>query len=344
MNNGEIQDAKSAPDLHQASDMIGLAYNENPEAVASGVRQGIGAAVERVNRYPFSTEIRVMQKLAEHFGYAQDNLMLVRGIDECFDRVSAEFPAMRYVTAWPGFDGYRGRIKVNRLAHFEIGLDAGLALKQEDLEQVGKNDFVVLANPSNPTGLALTAAQLGLLQQRAGKLLIDETYIDYASFRGRSLEYGDDRLIFRSFSKSYGLAGLRLGVVFGPQAVIAAMKQKQWFCNVGVLDLHALEAAIENDHVREAHVRATLHERNRLEQALRGIGYQVVPSEANFILLRHDRVEAASQFLAQRGIQVKDASQFGLGQHIRISIGSAADNSRLLAVLAEYSNTHEVIQ
>lgn len=342
MSNGEIENLESTLAAHQSIDMISLAYNENPESVASGVKRGIGSAAERVNRYPFSTEIRVMQKLAIHFGYAQENLMLVRGIDECFDRISAEFASMRFVTAWPGFDGYRGRIKVNRLAHFEIGLTKDLMLKQEDLEQVTKNDFVVLANPSNPTGLALTAEQLDLLQKRAGKLLIDETYVDYSSFRGRSLAYGDDRLVFRSFSKSYGLAGLRLGVVFGQKAIIAAMKQRQWFCNVGVLDLHALEAAIENDHVREAHIRTTLHERRRVGQALRDLGHEVVPSEANFILVKNDGVEAASHFLARRGIQVKDASQFGLNNHIRISIGSEADNSRLLAVLAEYSNTLKV--
>ncbi|WP_211472190.1 pyridoxal phosphate-dependent aminotransferase [Collimonas humicola] len=334
---------ESASGTHRPGKLIGLAYNENPEAVASGVKQGIGSALESVNRYPFATEIRVMQKLAGHFGHPQENLMLVRGIDECFDRISAEFSSMRFVTAWPGFDGYRGRIKVNRLTHFEIGLDADLALRQEDLEQVTKNDFVVLANPSNPTGLALRAEQLDLLQQRAGKLLIDETYVDYSSFRDRGLEYGSDRLIFRSFSKSYGLAGLRLGVVFGEAAIIAAMKQRQWFCNVGVLDLHALEAAIENDHVREAHIRTTLHERRRVELALRDLGYRVAPSEANFVLLGHEQVEAAAHFLALRGILVKDASQFGLGKHIRISIGSAADNSRLIAVLAEYSNIHKVI-
>ncbi|MDQ1815084.1 histidinol-phosphate transaminase [Massilia sp. CCM 9210] len=339
MSNAEINGVQSASGLHQSLGMIGLAYNENPALVASSVKQGIGSALEYVNRYPFSTEIRVMQKLALHFGYPQENVMLVRGIDECFDRVSAEFGNMRFVTAWPGFDGYRGRIKVNRLAHLEIGLDEDLSLRQEDLEQITKNDFVILANPSNPTGQALTAQQLDLLQQRAGKLLIDETYIDYASFRGNSLAYADDRLVFRSFSKSYGLAGLRLGVVFGPCALIAAMKQKQWFCNVGVLDLHALEAAIESDHVRDAHIRATLHERRRVRQALSDLGYQVLPSETNFILVKHDQVDTAVQFLARRGIQVKDAAQFGLENHIRISIGTEAENNRLFAVLADYFNT-----
>ncbi|GAA5239949.1 hypothetical protein BMMON2_27710 [Burkholderia mallei] len=88
------------------------------------------------------------------------------------------------------------------------------------------------------------------MRQRAGKLLIDETYVDYSSFRARGLAYGENELVFRSFSKSYGLAGLRLGALFGPSELIAAMKRKQWFCNVGTLDLHALEAALDNDRAR----------------------------------------------------------------------------------------------
>jgi len=322
-----------------STDPVCLAFNENPESVANAVKLGISVAAELINRYPFATEARLMEKLALHFGCPQENLMLVRGIDECFDRVAGEFGSMRFVTAWPGFDGYRSRVRANRLAHFEIGLTGDLALRQEDLEQVNKNDFVVLANPSNPTGLALTADQIGLLQQRAGKLLIDETYIDYSSFRGQGLVYGDDKLVFRSFSKSYGLAGLRLGAVFGPKDIIAAMKRNQWFCNVGVLDLYALEAAIENDEAREAHIRTTLHERQRVAQALRELGFAVPPSETNFLLIKHEQAGDLMHFLARKGIQVKDASQFNLNNHIRISIGSAAENSRLLFALAEYFNT-----
>ncbi|KOS73995.1 aminotransferase class I and II family protein [Burkholderia mallei] len=166
------------------------------------------------------------------------------------------------------------------------------------------------------------------MRQRAGKLLIDETYVDYSSFRARGLAYGENELVFRSFSKSYGLAGLRLGALFGPSELIAAMKRKQWFCNVGTLDLHALEAALDNDRAREAHIAKTLAQRRRVADALRGLGYRVASSEANFVLVENAAGERTLRFLRERGIQVKDAGQFGLHHHIRISIGREEDNDR----------------
>ena len=75
-------------------------------------------------------------------------------------------------------------------------------------------NFVFLANPSNPTGKALSALETQVIRSQAGKVLIDETYVDYSASSQAELAFGENRLVFRSFSKSYGLAGLRLGVVF----------------------------------------------------------------------------------------------------------------------------------
>ena len=321
-----------------AVEAVCLAFNENPEAVEPAVCAAIAAAATRINRYPFDDETRIMPRLAEHFGCPERNLMLVRGIDECFDRISAEWPGMRFATAWPGFDGYRGRIAVFGLDHLELGLTDTLQLNPADLARISRNDFVVLASPSNPTGLALTPDERALLRQRAGKLLIDETYIDYSSQRMRVPGHGENEYVFRSFSKSYGLAGLRLGVLFGPADAIASMKRKQWFSNVGTLELNALQAALDNDHARDAHVVSTLAERQRVSDALRALGYRVVPSQANFILVANPAGERTLSYLREHGIQVKDAVQFGLPLHLRISIGRQRENDRLLAVLAAYSD------
>lgn len=334
-----------APPSAQAPDgeYARLAYNENPEGAVAAVRSRVDVAAQEMNRYPFEAEARVMAAVAGHFGCSESDLMLVRGIDECFDRTCAEFPSMRCVTAWPGFDGYRGRIAVSGLQHFEIGLDEQLMLREEDLAQVTRNDFVVLADPSNPTGLTVCREQLARLQERAGMLLIDETYVDYSPRRERRPDYGERGLIFRSFSKSYGLAGVRLGAVFGPAALIASMKRKQWFCNLGILDLCALEATLDNDHVRQAHVRTTLIERYKVERGLREVGFHVTPSKANFVLVAVHDAETAVHFLRERGVHVKNAGQFGLSGHLRITIGNAWENGRLLAAMTAYSRLEKVI-
>ena len=103
MREGEVEVQLEA----QVARHVQLAFNENPAQVSEKIKAGIDLGANTINRYPFAIEERVMQKLARHFRCPQDNLMLVRGIDECFDRVSAEFPQMRYVTALPGFDGLR---------------------------------------------------------------------------------------------------------------------------------------------------------------------------------------------------------------------------------------------
>ena len=313
-----------------------LAFNENPEPVAEAVKSGIRSGVDAINRYPFATEERVMQKLAHHFKCPEDNLMLVRGIDECFDRISAEFPHMRYAIVQPGFDGYAGRINVHRLARYDVRLNPDFSLNLHDLAQISGNDFVFLANPSNPTGKALTPFETRLITRQAGKVLIDETYVDYSEASQQPLAFGGNKLVFRSFSKSYGLAGLRLGVVFAEANLITAMKAKQWFCNVGVLDLCALEAALEHDQARQNHVANIRSERSRVTQALREMGYAAAPSEANFVLVP-DPANKALRFLASRGVQVKDTRQFGLADHMRISIGLPEHNDLLLTLLAEFA-------
>ncbi len=142
--------------------------------------------------------------------------------------------------------------------------------------------------------------------------------------------------MFRSFSKSYGLAGLRLGVLFGPAEAIASMKRRQWFSNVGTLELNALAAVLDHDQARDAHVASILAERARVSEALRALGYRVVPSEANFVLVANPAGARTLAWLAGQGVQVKDAAQFGLAGHLRISIGLAHENDRLLAALGSF--------
>lgn len=336
MSDGAVKERAAGVRTATAVEAVCLAFNENPAPVEAAVVAAITAAASRVNRYPFEDEPRVMRRLAEHFDCPEANLMLVRGIDECFDRLCEAFPGMRQVSAWPDFDGYRGRIGVYGLPHFELGLTESLQLDPADLARLTREDFVTLASPSNPTSLLLGEDELAALRARAGKLLIDETYVDYSTRRRQRPAFGEHEYVFRSFSKSYGLAGLRLGVLFGPAEAIASMKRRQWFSNVGTLELNALEAVLDHDQARDAHVASILAERARVSEALRALGYRVVPSEANFVLVANPAGARTLAWLAGQGVQVKDAAQFGLAGHLRISIGLAHENDRLLAALGSF--------
>jgi histidinol-phosphate aminotransferase len=314
-----------------------LAMNENPEPVAQEILRGIRAGAGLVNRYTFESEARVLKKLAMYFQCPEQKMVLVRGIDEAFDRVSHEFPAMRYATAWPGFDGYANRIRVHGYRHFHIRLTSDFALDPADMEKLAKDDFVFLADPSNPTGRPLSTEEHRWIRERAGKIFIDETYADYAGGDGGCPEFGGNVFAFRSFSKSFGLAGARLGVVFGDEDVIAKVRSKQWYCNVGVLDLHALEAAIENDSARKRHIEQTVSERERMDKVVGRLGFCVYPSAGNFILVRDGKKNSMETFLRERSIVVRNTARFGLLNHVRVTVGLPAENDRLLEALTEYA-------
>lgn len=314
-----------------------LAANENPEPVAPEILEYIRGGAELVNRYTFESEERVLRKLSAYYGCSERNMVLVRGIDEAFDRLSFEFPAMRYATAWPGFDGYPNRIRVYGYRHLQIRLTGEFALDPADLQKLSPDDFVVLADPSNPTGRPLSAEEHLWIRERAGNVFLDETYADYAGRDAGCPSFGGKVFVFRSFSKSFGLAGARLGVVFGDEEVIARIKSKQWYCNVGVLDLHALEGAIEHDFLRKRHVEKTVAERTRISDALMGLRFCVYPSAGNFLLIRDDRKSSLERFLHERGIVVRNTARFGLLEHVRISVGLPAENDALLDALGEYA-------
>jgi histidinol-phosphate/aromatic aminotransferase/cobyric acid decarboxylase-like protein len=314
-----------------------MSDNENPEPVAREILAGIGAGAGLVNRYPYDTEACILAKLAVYFRCPEKNLALVRGIDEAFDRLSHEFPAMRYVTAWPGFNGYINRVRVHGYRHLEIQLTDDFALDRADLEKLSADDFVFLADPSNPTGRPVSAEEHEVIRDRAGRIFIDETYADYAGGDVGCPAFGGKVFAFRSFSKSFGLAGARLGVVFGDADVIARVRSKQWYCNVGVLDLYSLEAAIENDVLRKRHVAKTVSERERMNRMAQSLRFCVYPSAGNFILMRDDRNNSIETFLRNRGIVVRTTARFGLLNHIRISVGLPTENDKLLEALSDYA-------
>lgn len=314
-----------------------LAANENPEPVAQEILEGILAGAGLVNRYTFESEARVLEKLATYYQCPEQNMVLVRGIDEAFDRLSHEFPDMRYATAWPGFDGYVNRIQVHGYRHLTIRLTDDFALDPADLEKLSPADFVFLADPSNPTGSPLSGEEHKCIRERAGKVFIDETYADYAGGDGGCPAFGGNVFAFRSFSKSFGLAGARLGVVFGDEDIISTVRSKQWYCNIGVLDLCALEAAIENDFLRKRHIEKTVAERERMKKMAEGLRFYVYPTSGNFILMRDDKQNSIETFLRDRSIVVRNTAQFGLSEHVRISVGLPAENDRVLEALTEYA-------
>lgn len=319
---------------------ISLQYNENPESVAENVTRAVLAGSKLLNRYPFDTTARVLRRLSAYYDCAEEKFMLVRGIDECLDHLCREFSEMHFATVWPGFDAFQQRVKLLERRSRQIRLNSDFNLLKDDLSRLGESDFALVANPSNPTGLTLSDEEKQSLTSNAGWVLFDETYIDYAGGCFNKVEFQDNVITFRSFSKSLGLAGARLGIMFGAPSVLNRMKERQLYCNVGVLDLHALEQALDNEDRRQQHVEMTIRERERLRNAIARTGTLVYDSAANFLLVKSKPQERLGDFLASRGIRVKDTAQFGIEDHVRISVGTEQENDRLIDAFLEYTRRH----
>lgn len=334
---GCLHRGTSKETIHPERPAIRLQYNENPENVPENVTRAVLAGSKLLNRYPIDTEARVLQRLSNYFECPEEKLLLVRGIDECLDHLCREFADMRFATVWPGFDAFPQRVKLHGRKSHQIRLNADFKLPKANLSLLESSDFVLIANPANPTGSTLSEDEKQILTSNAGWVLFDETYIDYAGGRFNRVEFQENVITYRSFSKSLGLAGARLGVMFGEPSILNRMKQKQLYCNVGVIDLHALEQALDDDSSRQKHVETTILERERLRKAIARTGALVYESFANFLLVKSNAHERLCDFLTSRGIYVKDASQFGIDDHVRISVGVQKENDKVIEAFSEYA-------
>ncbi|HXX52868.1 MAG TPA: aminotransferase class I/II-fold pyridoxal phosphate-dependent enzyme [Xanthobacteraceae bacterium] len=193
----------------------------------------------------------------------------------------------------------------------------------------------MLANPNNPTGAVLSERVLDRLQNQCGKLLIDEAYIDFSGERTRIDRIDERTFVFRSLSKAFALAGLRLGLLFGAETNMAPIKNRQWFCNISVVALEAIRAVLRDPYVSD-HAARIAQGREDIQSAAVELGFGVGEGFSNFALIRHSDSQNLMRFLDSHGICVLDTTVVGLEEHVRISVGTAAENDALIKALRRY--------
>ena len=207
-----------------------------------------------------------------------------------------------------------------------------------------KTAVIYLANPNNPTGSAFGREEFGefLATVPDGVLVVlDEAYIHYAVSMGLrdSVEaYGKRRnlLILRTFSKVYGLAGLRIGFAIGRLGLLSAMnKLKTPFNTSGVAQAAALAALDDHEHVARC-IETNARERKRLSEDLAKMGFRPVPSESNFVFFNvGPEAKAISEDLLHLGVIVRPLGWMGFPEAMRISVGTAEENDKCLSAMAQ---------
>lgn len=339
-----IHDYYGVGEGRTAPSAVDLSGNENPLGPSPRARAAIGRAVADLHRYPPADTRPLRAALARRLGLAAGEILVGNGACDLIDLAlralvgaggevlipDPAFPAYRSAAARVG-----ARVVTVPLAGGEYDIDAYLA------RLTPATRLVVVASPHNPTGTLLAPADWARLRDAlppGAVLLLDEAYRDYAEGlplidAAADVRRGAPVLALRSLSKVEGLAGLRVGYGFAPEALIARLAALCPQYHVGSLAQVAALAALEDEAHRRASIAANARERDVLMAGLARLGVAFVPSAANFVLLRAPRDALAR--LAARGVAVKDMARYGLPGEIRVSVGLPAENARFLAALGE---------
>jgi histidinol-phosphate aminotransferase len=325
------------------TDAVKLASNENPLGPSKKVLAALQQALPEIHRYPDASAFELRQQLSAHLGLGPNQLVFGNGSNEVIELVVRTFsaPGQHIVFAEPAFVVYR-------MAALAQGVDFSavpLRDQRHDLPALAdaitpKTRIAFIANPNNPTGTYVTRTEVEAFLARVPKdviVVLDEAYFEYATADdypdGLKLSHLHERLlVLRTFSKAYGLAGLRLGYAAGPALLCGYMERVRAPFNANSLAQIAARAALsDTEHLQRAR-ELNAAERVRVAAGLSALGLAPMPSQANFVCVDLKR-PAAPVFdrLQDHGVITRVAGP--LTTALRISIGTVEENSRMLAAL-----------
>lgn len=329
-------------------DAVKLASNESPLPPSPRVIEAVARALGSVNRYPEDSCFKLRAAVARHLGVRGENLVFGAGSDEILGLLATVFlePGDEVVFSWPSFAMYP--IVTQSMGARAVTVKPGPGYRSDPDALADaitpRTKLLLLANPNNPTGTSMNADELDRMLERVPEHVIvalDEAYYEYvrsADFP-RSIERIEARpslIVLRTFSKIYGLAGLRLGYGIGHPELTQLLERARHPFNVSNLAQVAAVAALEDGAYREK-VRALAHQGlAQLEAGFEKLGLQCVPSDANFVLVDLGR-EASPVYdaLQRRGVIIRPMNSFGLTRHLRITAGLPEENERVLDALAK---------
>lgn len=317
--------------------MIDLSKNEarlGPprEVIARVVRQVSGL----LNCYPQSIYSEVLEKITARFALPDEMAILTRGVDEAIDLVLDAYPNRQPVLLRPEFIGFIERLTATGRRFRTIDFGPDWIFPAQEAAELGDQDIFFVSSPHNPSGEDFDPSVLRSIADAGCAVLLDRAYREFADRPVAHEKIHPLMLRFYSFSKAYGLAGQRAGVLVGPSAILCAMRARQWFFPIDAFTLRLLDMAMSEDWMSE-NVRRTLAARRDFITSLHAEGFDTRHSQANFVLLREPRAEAMVKDLLASGIRVAPTDPMGIGGHVRITIGTPEELESVLAVLREWA-------
>jgi len=323
-------------------DIVKLASNENPYGPSPKAMAAVSGEALALHRYSDPRGHDLRQALAVHHGIAAEELCLGNGSNELIDLMCRVFASRgdHAVFGHPSFACYRIGSVAQELRFTAVPLRDHLHWNVDDLlaAVTPETKLLFVSNPNNPTGAYIGGPDLerllGELPERV-LAVVDEAYVEYVDAEdfvpATELRDTRDRLaVLRTFSKAYGLAGLRVGYVVGTRELVTDLNRLRAPFNVGTPGQVAAQAALADQAHLRASVTATISDRTKLTQALEARGFRVAPSQANFVLVDVGQPgRAVYEALLRRGVIVR-AMPAPLDTWLRVTVGLPHENQRFL--------------
>ena len=326
------------------ADSIKVASNENPLGPSPKALAALNGATGDLHRYPDGGGFYLKNALAEHHGLQSGNFVLGNGTNEVLEILAHAYldPGDPVVFSEGAFIVYH---IVSQLTSCEIRR-APMRDYHQDLDAMAdlvceKTKIVFLANPNNPTG---TAVGEGKLREFLGKipqttlLVMDEAYCHYAhleDYPDAAAMLGEfpNLVAMRTFSKAYGLAGLRVGYGVADAEVAEAMESVREPFNVNSLALVAAQAALGDVEHVERSVAVNAEGREYFVYELSAMGLPFVPTQGNFMMVEVGEAMGVYEALLREGVIVRPVAGYGFPRHLRISIGTPQENEEVIKAL-----------
>jgi len=330
---------------HAEEELIRLSANENPLGPPPKALTAITKALKTIHRYPDGTGGSLKKKLAQRLALSLDNIIIGNGSNEIFELAVRTFlqKGEEVLLPAPTFAYYRIAAQAQGARCVSVPLrDFKIDLPEMANKVSAKTKLIFLSNPNNPTGTIFTRSELDafLVQLPSSVMVVvDEAYGEYVTAPDypRSQEYQRKEgwiITTKTFSKFYGLAGLRIGYGIAGAELIEQMEKVRQPFSVNLLAQMAAEAALEDEEHREKTARLNEAGKRYLYEELSRLNLSFVPSEANFILVHcGNRASRVLEGLLQEGIVVRGMAGHGLEEYIRVTIGLPEENKRFIKAL-----------
>jgi histidinol-phosphate aminotransferase len=330
--------------------IVKLASNENPLGPSDSVKHAIQNAMAELSQYPDGSGFHLKNTLADKLGVSTDMITLGNGSNDVLDVIARVFLGKGREAVYSEY-----AFVVYAIATQCVGATARVALANQyghDLHAMGalvneKTSVIFIANPNNPTGTWIDPDELESFIQSVSShviVVLDEAYCEYLDQSSTSdsmawLEKYSNLIITRTFSKAYGLAGLRVGYSVSHPDVANLLNRVRHPFNVNSLGLVAAQAALNDDEYIQKSRELNTQGLKQLEAGFTDLGLSYIPSVGNFVSVNvGDNAAGVYQGLLEEGVIVRPIAPYKMPNHLRVSVGLSSENKACLDGLSKVLN------